>query len=230
MIEFLDSILGLIQEGSFRIMFPLIVVCLAMWATIVERSLFLFGSARTLLWPSARRRLRELESSVTDCLEDYVEGPTEENRTRLLQRCWKLRTPYARFFFRALGEGLPGPAWRDLQFAEANLKGCLEIERGLGMIAVLAKAAPLLGLLGTVVGMIQTFQAMMLASSSDPRALASGISIALIATEVGLVVSLPGVISTTWLSRRAQSLEEEMHLASMRLKQLGPELPREVAS
>jgi biopolymer transport protein ExbB len=67
----------------------------------------------------------------------------------------------------------------------------------------------------------------MVAATSDPRALSSGISIALIATEVGLVVALPGVLGMSWLSRRAQVLEEEIHLASLRLRQVGQEAPGE---
>ena len=85
---------------------------------------------------------------------------------------------------------------------------------------MLSKLAPLLGLMGTVTGMIQTFRVMMFATASDPRALSSGISIALIATEVGLAVSLPGVIGSSWLHRRAQTLLEEISLVSMRLRQV----------
>ena len=110
------------------------------------------------------------------------------------------------------------PALKGLRLGEVALREEMRIVRGLSILSTLAKTAPLLGLFGTVTGMIQTFRVMMVASTSDPRALSSGISIALVATEVGLAVSLPGVIGSSWLHRRASVLLEEIRLLSMRLR------------
>jgi biopolymer transport protein ExbB len=226
--EAIRRLLALLEEGSYTVMAPLIAVCIVMWAFIAERSLFLFAPSGPLALPSKRRVLREAKAAIAAALESYIEAPSAAGRARLLDLCLGHLTPYTRFILRAMGTDDWNKAHvRDLRIAESALRGNIEIERGLGIISVLAKAAPLMGLLGTVIGMIKTFSVMMVAATSDPRALSSGISIALIATEVGLVVALPGVLGMSWLSRRAQVLEEEIHLASLRLRQVGQEAPGE---
>jgi biopolymer transport protein ExbB len=76
----------------------------------------------------------------------------------------------------------------------------------LSVIAVTAATSPLLGLLGTVSGMIATFNLITLFGSGDPKPLASGISEALITTLFGLVVAIPALILHAFLSRRAQGI------------------------
>lgn len=78
------------------------------------------------------------------------------------------------------------------------------LEAHLRTIRVLAAVAPLLGLLGTVTGMITTFQAISLYGTGSPRALAVGISEALITTQSGLLVSILGLFGAGVLSRRAR--------------------------
>jgi biopolymer transport protein ExbB/TolQ len=220
MTEVFERIVGIVEEGSIQVILPLILISVAMFFLVVERSLYLFGSSWAFFWPPARRRLRDLETKVSDAFDNYIESPTPDTRLGLIDAAKRLPTPYGRFFLRLLEQSeFPSAGLRDLELSVASLDETLEIERGLGILSALAKAAPLFGLLGTVMGMIQTFKAMMLASTSDPKALSSGISIALIATEVGLIVAMPGVVSMSWLSKRAQSLQEEIGLASMRLKQ-----------
>lgn len=79
----------------------------------------------------------------------------------------------------------------ELRLHNAVLKETQRLERGFGVIKMLASVAPLLGLLGTVVGMIDTFQAMALFGSGDSRLMAGGISQALITTMLGLGVAIP---------------------------------------
>ena len=76
----------------------------------------------------------------------------------------------------------------------------------LPVIAITAATAPLLGLLGTVSGMIATFNLITLFGSGDPKPLAGGISEALITTMFGLVVAIPALIVHAFLSRRAQGI------------------------
>ncbi|NLF18027.1 MAG: MotA/TolQ/ExbB proton channel family protein [Lentisphaerae bacterium] len=78
------------------------------------------------------------------------------------------------------------------------------LERFLGTLAVSASAAPLLGLLGTVTGMIHTFRLITVFGSGDARLLSSGISEALITTEVGLVIAIPALLSHAYLARRVR--------------------------
>ena len=79
----------------------------------------------------------------------------------------------------------------ELKLDEAILRETAPIETGLSFIKVLYVVAPLLGLLGTVVGMIATFQMITLFGTGDPRMMAGGISTALVTTVLGLVVAIP---------------------------------------
>ena len=81
-----------------------------------------------------------------------------------------------------------------------------QVERLLPIIAVTAATAPLLGLLGTVTGMINTFQQITLFGTSDASKLAGGISEALITTKYGLIAAIPSLVVHALLARRAQGI------------------------
>lgn len=93
-----------------------------------------------------------------------------------------------------------------------------ELEFGMTTIKVIATTAPLLGLLGTVIGIYEAFQVISAKGLSDPGQFASGISYALITTIVGLIVAIPHYIAHNYLSGELDSLEINME------KQIGPKL------
>lgn len=78
------------------------------------------------------------------------------------------------------------------------------LERGLNSMAAWVSVAPLLGLLGTVIGMIQTFKMIMLFGVGDPAVMSEGISIALLTTQAGLLVAFPGLIMLNYLKRKKE--------------------------
>jgi biopolymer transport protein ExbB len=80
----------------------------------------------------------------------------------------------------------------------------LELERRLPLLAVIATAAPLLGLLGTVVGMVKTFALITVFGTGNAGKLAGGISEVLVATELGLVVAIPALVAHGFLANRIQ--------------------------
>jgi biopolymer transport protein ExbB len=90
--------------------------------------------------------------------------------------------------------------------AEQLLHEVPKLQRGLGGIAVLAGVAPMLGLLGTVTGIISTFEAIRAFGTVNPEAMAAGISEALIATATGLIIAVPVVIVHSMLRGRADSI------------------------
>ena len=94
----------------------------------------------------------------------------------------------------------------ELKLHEAVLKERPGIESGLNLLKIIAMVAPLLGLLGTVTGMIITFQMITLFGAGDPKAMAGGISQALITTVLGLVVAIPTVLLHTLVSGKAQGI------------------------
>lgn len=92
-----------------------------------------------------------------------------------------------------------------------------ELEKWLNVIAVTAAVAPLLGLLGTVSGMIETFKMMTAFGSSDPEVISGGIAKALITTELGLVVAIPALILNAVLSRWARKYYTQLENFALQL-------------
>lgn len=95
----------------------------------------------------------------------------------------------------------------ELVLSHATEKLRKMLRRRLAVIGVLAAVAPLLGLLGTVLGMIQTFEVIAIFGTSNAKAMAGGISVALITTQTGLLVAIPGLFISGSLMRRASRLE-----------------------
>ena len=94
-----------------------------------------------------------------------------------------------------------------------------DLERYLGMLGTIAAISPLLGLLGTVTGMIRTFKAITLAGVGNPTAMAGGISEALITTAAGLLVAIPALVAYRYLRGRVDALVIRMEKESIKLVQ-----------
>lgn len=92
-----------------------------------------------------------------------------------------------------------------------------EMERFLSTLGTVAALSPLLGLLGTVLGMIEVFNVVALRGSGEPAALAHGISMALITTAAGLVVAIPALFFHRWFTRRIDELTVAMEQEAIRL-------------
>jgi biopolymer transport protein ExbB len=96
----------------------------------------------------------------------------------------------------------------ELKLGEAIYKERPALDRALPFIKIISVVAPLLGLLGTVTGMIVTFQAITLFGTGDPKLMAGGISQALVTTVLGLVVAIPTVLLHTIVSGRSRSIQQ----------------------
>jgi biopolymer transport protein ExbB len=94
----------------------------------------------------------------------------------------------------------------ELKLSEAALKEMPGLTKGLLFIKVISVVAPLMGLLGTVTGMIQTFQVITLYGAGDPKMMAGGISQALMTTVLGLVVAIPMVLIHTLVSGQSKRI------------------------
>jgi biopolymer transport protein ExbB len=94
----------------------------------------------------------------------------------------------------------------ELKLHEAVLKEIPSLENYQGALKIIAAVAPLMGLLGTVTGMILTFQAITIFGAGDPKAMAGGISSALITTVLGLVVAIPTVLLHTMVASRSKRI------------------------
>ena len=92
-----------------------------------------------------------------------------------------------------------------------------DLERYLNTLGTIAAVSPLLGLLGTVTGMIRTFSALTVGGVGDPASLAGGISEALITTEAGLMVAIPALIAYRYLRGRVDALVVQMEKEAIAL-------------
>lgn len=176
------------------VMVPMILGSIAMWALILER-----------LRAFARLSADDLEAPAA--LAVMAGAPVPPGRLGLrrlvLERYVAARTGRAAID-RAVLRHVTERARRQLRSR-------------LPVIASLAGVAPLLGLLGTVLGMIETFQVISVFGTSNARAMAGGISVALITTETGLLIAIPGLFVSGALARKAKRLESGLDEFSLAL-------------
>jgi len=180
------------------VMVPLIACSLVMWTLIGER-LYFFHSL-------TRRDIR-IRDAIAMLEGKTATGEGQGLRERLVANFSKEMT------------GQPGLDKRILYYCALKQRPVLN--RHLAAIAVLASVAPLLGLLGTVIGMVDTFDVLSIFGTGNVKGLASGISVALITTQSGLLVAIPGILLSGYLYRRAARLE-------MRLEEITSVLMRHV--
>ena len=98
------------------------------------------------------------------------------------------------------------PESMELKLHEAVLKERPAIEHGINLLKIISMIAPLMGLLGTVTGMIVVFQQITIFGAGDPKLMAGGISQALVTTVLGLIVAIPTLLLHTWVNGYARSI------------------------
>jgi len=114
---------------------------------------------------------------------------------------------------------------------EAILQESGPLDRFGSAILVIASIAPLLGLLGTVTGMIETFDMITEFGTGDPKLLSEGISIALVTTELGLIVAIPTLLLGSLLSTWSKNIKNDMEHSALRITNifLGGSNPSELS-
>ena len=195
----LAEIAEYVRQGGW-IMRPLVAVSVVMWTLILDRL----------------RAFRALTRGDLDgrAAVAVVAGEGGVDGVRALAGRDGLRVRLVRDF---LAERTGRAALdRDI-LGECALRQRRRLQRGLAPITVLAAVAPLLGLLGTVLGMIETFGVIARFGTGNARALAGGISVALITTQTGLLVAIPGMIMANRLARRAEALRHGLDEAAAAL-------------
>ena len=193
------SVLAHIKKGGFWI-YPILIIALV--ATLAA----LFKWLQLL-------RIRAIRPSVLRKVIDEVsKGNLDEAKSRIGRRSH----PAYKALRRAIEIGndkLPEDVEEALY--EEYLCAQPKLERGLSWIAIAAATAPLLGLLGTVTGMIHTFKLINVFGTGDAKSLSSGISEALVTTEFGLVVAIPALIMHALLSRKISGILSATEMASI---------------
>jgi biopolymer transport protein ExbB len=108
--------------------------------------------------------------------------------------------------------------------SESILHESSHLNRFAGVITMIAAVAPLLGLLGTVTGMIQTFDVITEFGTSDPKLLSGGIATALVTTELGLIVAIPCLLLGNLLGGWAERIKDDMEKAALKVINLYQDL------
>lgn len=174
------------QQGGW-IMIPLCLVSIIMWALILER-LHRF------------REMQRSDISIHEAIRAVKKGAVDRDSEGL-------RASLIRDF---LHERSGSPDIDIDVIHQCGLKQKSRLNSYLSFIAVMAAIAPLLGLLGTVIGMIKTFEVISLFGTGNAKAMAGGISVALVTTQSGLLVAIPGMLLSGMLSRRSRRLNTRM--------------------
>ena len=172
---------------------------------IILCSIIAAGILFERLWTLQRKRVlpQELIKRVTDL--------TDKNQvTPKVIEALEKNSPLGRVLAAALANRDRG---RDIMMERVEDTGrhvIYELERFLNSLGTIASIAPLLGLLGTVTGIIRAFNAVMLGGMGDPRLLAGGISEALITTAGGLAVAIPSLIAYRYLRGKVEGIVVDM--------------------
>lgn len=189
-----------IWEGGGFMMWPLAAAFLIGMIVVVWKLIDLTSKgART------RRVLREVDALV-------AEGRINE----AIEVAERSNTPAGRILSEGLRRHTEGTERVVKAIENAGLIEMAKLERGLVVLATVSTVAPLLGFLGTVIGMIQAFQAIELAGEVEATLVAGGIKVALITTASGLVIAIPISIAHNYFVSRIDRLVIDMEESAQR--------------
>ena len=183
----------LVQAGGY-FMWPIILCSVAAVGILLER-----------LWTLQRKRVlpEELIKKVSQLAES---GQVNAKVIEALEK----NSPLGRVMAAALANRDRGREIMMERVQDTGRHVVHELERFLNTFGTIASISPLLGLLGTVTGIIRAFNAVMLGGMGDPRLLAGGISEALITTAGGLAVAIPSLIAYRYLRGKVERIVIDM--------------------
>lgn len=197
-----DGLLDRIKQGGFWI-YPILI--LAAFAMIIA----LFKWLQLL-------RIRQFRPSL---VQDIIDALNQQDSETALTANQAIKHPSAEILERGIEIISKNKAVSRDDLEESLYEKFIEalppLNRGLPVIAIASATAPLLGLLGTVTGMIETFRLINIFGTGDAKSLASGISEALVTTEFGLIVAIPSLILHALLSRKVQGIKSTMEMTSL---------------
>ena len=196
----LNDILGALQIGGAMV-YPLLALAVIAFVIVIEKA-FLFSS-RT-----------RLPARLVDLIETYgFDWGELERQANALDR----RNHFGRFF-RIIAANRTRPAWW-VESRAADEAGQIETSLGrwLWVLETIVTAAPLLGLLGTITGMIRSFKLFGNQGLVDPTGVTGGVAEALIATGLGLFIALLALFAFNYFSYRQAQIMDEMERLGTRL-------------
>ena len=147
-------------------------------------------------------------------ISEIIRKMEDGDKDGAMKLAQNLKGPFKDMFSAGISKCTEGKKMVDESMYEELLATQPKLESYLPIIQVTAATAPLMGLLGTVTGMIKTFKQITLFGTGDAKSLSEGISEALITTELGLVAAIPSLILYAILSRKTKAILAEMERLS----------------
>ena len=192
----------IVKAGGI-VMVPIILCSILTVAITLER-----------LWTLRAQRVAPRE--LTDKVWQWVENRALTDRQVLaLQQ----HSPLGRVLAAGLANRHRDRAVMIGAIEDAGRHAVHDLERFINLLGTIAGISPLLGLLGTVMGMIRTFKAITLSGVGNPSAMAGGIAEALVTTAAGLLVAIPALVAYRYLRGRVDGLVIQMEKESIKLVQ-----------
>jgi biopolymer transport protein ExbB len=204
------AILNKIVEGGLEIMVPLVILFLIGLAYIIER---LFALTK------AKINTAEFLTKIRAALRN-------KNVKEAVKICETFKGPIASILKTGLMKYGDPKEEIEKTMENAAMHEIARLERGLPVLSTISNLAPIIGFLGTVVGMIRSFNA--LAQLNDPGMVAKGISQALITTAGGLIVSVPMLLAYSYFTTKVNSFIREIESASAVLMESFSQMERDV--
>jgi biopolymer transport protein ExbB len=176
-------------------------------------------------------QLAQVRTVTPSSLQVILTSLNGGDRAAAVDRARAVKGPVGAMLLRAISHVDDPKEYIEEVMYEEMLQTKPRLEKWLPFLALSAAAAPLLGLLGTVTGMINTFNMITAFGTGDPKTLAGGISEALITTEYGLIVAIPSLLLHSVLSRRVKGVMGGMEQTAVALiNGLEDKIPRELPS
>lgn len=188
--DIIESFKGFALLGAQWVMWVLVILSLFSIAIMVERLIYYFGQ---------RVDVRSLSADLTKALRD-------ENFAAARELFSKKKGVAAAVVCAALEEAERGPDAADEAAQSAVIQEKMRLERNLAFLGTVGSNAPFIGLFGTVIGIIQAFHDLSLNTQGGASTVMSGISEALVATAIGLLVAIPAVVAFNIFQRRIKTL------------------------
>lgn len=195
--------IDLILKGGVA-MYPIILCSIVVLAVVMER-----------LW--VLRRNRVIPGEFIQNLENLI---SQKKISEAVFLCQGNHSSIARVIFAGLKNAGKGLWLVKESIEERGIREAVVLEKRVAILSTIATLGPLLGLFGTVSGVIKSFNAISIHGSNDPMLLAGGIAEALVATASGLAVAIPALICHRFLKDKANALIFDMEEYSIKIVEL----------
>lgn len=189
----MKAFIELLQQGGI-VMYPLVLCSVVSLAIVIEKLITL--RRKRVIVPEVQRVIEAISSTEDVSLAQTV--------------CKQHQGPYAAIMQVGLhNHQMPAPVLKE-EMSHQGRRQVRSLERGLGVLETVAAVSPILGLLGTVVGMIKVFKIISIQGVGEASALSGGISEALLTTAAGLTVAIPALVFYNYFSLKAENLVHEI--------------------